>query len=84
MARIGFVGTGIMGMPMAMNLLKAGHQVKVWNRTSSKAVSLKEAGAYVCSELEQVGKDVEFLICMLSDGKPVMKFYFKNVVQFHS
>ncbi|MFX8762608.1 NAD(P)-binding domain-containing protein, partial [Acinetobacter baumannii] len=29
MARIGFVGTGIMGMPMAMNLLKAGHQVKV-------------------------------------------------------
>lgn len=43
MARIGFVGTGIMGMPMAMNLLKAGHQVKVWNRTSSKAESLKEA-----------------------------------------
>ncbi|EPN8494243.1 NAD(P)-binding domain-containing protein, partial [Acinetobacter baumannii] len=29
MARIGFVGTGIMGMPMTMNLLKAGHQVKV-------------------------------------------------------
>lgn len=28
MARIGFVGTGIMGMPMAMNLLKAGHQVR--------------------------------------------------------
>ncbi len=44
MAWIGFVGTGIMGMPMAMNLLKAGHQVKVWNRTSSKAVSLKRGG----------------------------------------
>lgn len=43
MARIGFVGTGIMGMPMAMNLLKAGHQVKVWNRTSSKAESLKRS-----------------------------------------
>lgn len=84
MARIGFVGTGIMGMPMAMNLLKAGHQIKVWNRTSSKAESLKEAGAHVCSELEQIGKDVDFLICMLSDGKSVMKFYFKNVEQSHS
>ena len=42
MATIGFVGTGIMGMPMAMNLLKAGHQLKVWNRTSSKADSLKK------------------------------------------
>lgn len=78
MARIGFVGTGIMGMPMAMNLLKAGHQVKVWNRTSSKAESLKEAGAHVCSELEQVGKDVEFLICMLSDGKTCDEILFQE------
>lgn len=78
MARIGFVGTGIMGMPMAMNLLKAGHQVKVWNRTSSKAESLKEAGVYVCSELEQVGKDVEFLICMLSDGKTCNEILFQE------
>ncbi len=58
MARIGFVGTGIMGMPMAMNLLKDGHQVKVWNRTSSKEEKLKEAGGHCCSELEQFGKDV--------------------------
>jgi len=56
MARIGFVGTGIMGMPMAMNLLKAGHQVKVWNRTSSKAESLKEAGAHVCMNLNKLEK----------------------------
>ncbi|MCG5227115.1 NAD(P)-dependent oxidoreductase [Acinetobacter pittii] len=78
MATIGFVGTGIMGMPMAMNLLKAGHQLKVWNRTSSKANSLKEAGAQVCSELKQVGKDVEFLICMLSDGKTCDEILFKQ------
>ncbi|ENU47557.1 NAD(P)-dependent oxidoreductase [Acinetobacter nosocomialis] len=78
MAQIGFVGTGIMGMPMAMNLLKADHQVKVWNRTSSKAESLKEAGAHVCSELAQVGKDVEFLICMLSDGKTCDEILFQE------
>lgn len=78
MATIGFVGTGIMGMPMAMNLLKAGHQLKVWNRTSSKADSLKKTGAQVCSDLEQVGKDVEFLICMLSDGKTCDEILFKE------
>jgi len=78
MASIGFVGTGIMGMPMAMNLLKAGHQLKVWNRTPSKADILKDAGASVCSELEQVGKDVDFLICMLSDGKTCDEILFKE------
>ncbi|MBP2603446.1 NAD(P)-dependent oxidoreductase [Acinetobacter calcoaceticus] len=78
MASIGFVGTGIMGMPMAMNLLKAGHQLKVWNRTPSKANILKDAGAHVCSELEQVGKEVDFLICMLSDGKTCDEILFKE------
>lgn len=78
MATIGFVGTGIMGLPMAMHLLKAGYQLKVWNRTSSKADSLKETGAQVCSDLEQVGKDVEFLICMLSDGKTCDEILFKE------
>lgn len=78
MVTIGFVGTGIMGLPMAMNLLEAGHQIKVWNRTLSKADSLKEAGAQVCFDLEQVGKDVEFLICMLSDGKTCDEILFKE------
>lgn len=78
MATIGFVGTGIMGLPMAMHLLKAGHQIKVWNRTLSKADSLKKTGAQVCSDLEQVGKDVEFLICMLSDGKTCDEILFKE------
>ncbi|WP_447506015.1 NAD(P)-dependent oxidoreductase [Acinetobacter pittii] len=78
MATIGFVGTGIMGLPMAMHLLKAGHQIKVWNRTLSKADSLKKAGAQVYFDLEQVGKDVEFLICMLSDGKTCDEILFKE------
>ncbi len=73
-----------MGMLMAMNLLKLVIKLRSGIELHLKQL-FKEAGAYVCSELEQVGKDVEFLICMLSDlEKPVMKFYFKNVVQFHS
>ena len=41
---IGFIGLGIMGQPMALNLLKAGHKLTVYNRTGSKAEPLKQAG----------------------------------------
>lgn len=69
MAKIGFVGTGIMGSPMASNLMKAGHHVQVWNRTPSKLKALENAGAVICNKLSQVGKNVDFLIAMLSDGQ---------------
>lgn len=45
MSRIGYIGLGIMGRPMTENLLKAGYEVVVWNRTASKAEPLLEAGA---------------------------------------
>ncbi|HLG69716.1 MAG TPA: NAD(P)-dependent oxidoreductase [Chloroflexota bacterium] len=52
--RIAFVGTGIMGAPMAANLLRAGFPVTVWNRTPSKAESLVQAGAQRSDVLEAV------------------------------
>ncbi len=45
--KVGYVGLGIMGAPMAMNLLKAGNEMIVYNRTASKADALKKAGATV-------------------------------------
>ena len=46
--RIAFLGTGLMGLPMAKNLLAAGHSVAAWNRTRSKAETLGSAhGAQV-------------------------------------
>ena len=39
-APLGFLGTGLMGKPMAMNLIKAGYRLTVWNRTPSKALEL--------------------------------------------
>ena len=41
MTKIGFIGIGLMGAPMAKNLLKAKYQVKVFNRTKNKAIRLK-------------------------------------------
>lgn len=78
MATIGFIGTGIMGMPMVINLLKSGHQVKVWNRTASKLIVLKKMGANICNDLVQLGTDVDFLICMLSDGETCDELLFKD------
>ena len=50
MAKLGFLGLGLMGYPMARNLLKAGHEVAVWSNTSSKCEQLAaEAGAKVCA-----------------------------------
>jgi 3-hydroxyisobutyrate dehydrogenase-like beta-hydroxyacid dehydrogenase len=46
---IAFLGTGIMGAPMAANLIKAGFTAAVWNRTRSKTDPLAVQGARVCS-----------------------------------
>jgi 3-hydroxyisobutyrate dehydrogenase-like beta-hydroxyacid dehydrogenase len=43
--RIGFIGLGIMGRGMSHNLLKAGFEVGVWNRTAERMIALAEAGA---------------------------------------
>ena len=52
--RIGFIGCGIMGTPMALNLKKTGHNVACYNRTHAKTQPLKEAGITVYETLRQV------------------------------
>ena len=52
--RIGFIGLGIMGAPMAANLLRTGHNVSVYNRTKSKTGELAEHGATVYETLRQI------------------------------
>ena len=47
--RLGFIGLGLMGEPMAGHLLKAGHSLTVWNRTAEKAAALGRAGAAVAN-----------------------------------
>ena len=47
MKKIGFIGIGLMGFPMAKNILKSGYKLKVFNRSSVKAEPLKEFGAEI-------------------------------------
>jgi len=65
---IGFIGTGIMGFPMARHLARAGYRVQAWNRTPDKAQRLSAFGAEVVAEAANVIRDADALVCMLSSG----------------
>jgi 3-hydroxyisobutyrate dehydrogenase-like beta-hydroxyacid dehydrogenase len=66
MAKLGFLGLGLMGYPMARNLIKAGHELSVWSHTASKAEQLAaEAGAKPCATPADVARDAEAVfICV--------------------
>ncbi len=71
MMKIGFIGTGLMGLPMAKNLLKSDFKLKVFNRSINKAEPLKEFGAEISKTLGEVVKDNDFIITMLTDDSAV-------------
>ena len=69
--KIGFIGLGIMGQGMAHNLLKAGFDVTVWNRTTSKADALVDAGAKVGSSPADVAANTDIILVCVSDTPDV-------------
>jgi 3-hydroxyisobutyrate dehydrogenase len=68
---IAVLGTGIMGEPIARNLLRAGMDVRVWNRTRAKAEILAEDGAVVCDEPAEAADGADIVVTMLLDGDSV-------------
>jgi 3-hydroxyisobutyrate dehydrogenase len=73
--RIGWIGLGRMGTPMVERLLKAGHQIEVWNRTRAKAEPLAAKGARIAgSPADLSGVDILFI--MVSTGKDLMQVLF--------
>src|SRR3982074_1305162 len=73
--KIGWIGMGRMGSPMAERLLKAGYDVSIWNRTRSKAEPLIAKGGKVVDKLTDLaGADVLFSI--VSTGKDLKEVYF--------
>src|SRR3981189_2143825 len=65
------LGTGIMGLPMAANLLKAGLTVRGWNRTIEKAQPLAERGATVLANPAEAVAGADVVVTMLADGQAV-------------
>ena len=68
MAKLGFLGLGIMGYPMARNLLRAGHEVALWSNTASKAKELAaaEKGKF-CDTPKQVAEFAECMFLCVGD-----------------
>jgi 3-hydroxyisobutyrate dehydrogenase-like beta-hydroxyacid dehydrogenase len=66
-SKVGFIGLGLMGRPMGLNLLKAGYSLTVWNRTASRAESLVAAGATLASSPQEVAAGCDVLITIVSD-----------------
>jgi 2-hydroxy-3-oxopropionate reductase len=69
--KIGFLGIGLMGLPMAKNILKAGYSLKVFNRSQNKAEPLKNFGAEIASSIKDVVKESDVLITMLTDDTAI-------------
>lgn len=68
MARLGFLGLGIMGYPMARNLLEKGNQVAAWSHTASKAARLaKEHGATACALPKDVAAQADVVFLCVGD-----------------
>jgi len=71
MERVGFAGLGTMGAAMAANLQRAGFPLTVWNRTASRAESLRAAGASVAASPRELAGGVDIVVCCLSDTPDV-------------
>lgn len=70
-SRLGFIGTGIMGRPMASNLLRAGYDLTVFNRTPEKARELIELGARLAGSPREVAEVAEVVITIVTDAPAV-------------
>ena len=73
MKNIGFIGIGLMGFPMAKNLLKSGYNLKAYNRSQDKADRLREFGAEISTSIESVVTNSDVVITMLTDDAAVEK-----------
>jgi 3-hydroxyisobutyrate dehydrogenase len=74
--RIGFIGLGLMGNPMAKNILNAGYPLTVYNRTKSKTAELESEGASVADSPLDLAKNSDIIITMVTDGEALKEVLF--------
>ena len=71
--RVGFVGLGLMGRPMAQRVLEAGYQLTVFNRTAEKARPLVEAGAQQAGSIAEVAAASDVVVTIVTDTPDVLQ-----------
>src|SRR5690242_3076960 len=75
LAAIGFVGLGNMGLPMARNLLKAGHELVAFDLDRSAVAAAVEAGAKAADSAPEAASGAEIVLSMLPEGRHVRAVY---------
>lgn len=78
MARIGFIGLGNMGLPMAINLVKAGHQVTAFDLVETARLKAQEAGASVAPSIAETAAGRDVVVTMLPAGDHVRSVYLEE------
>ena len=73
MERIGFIGLGIMGKPMAQNLLKAGYPLTVYNRSDGPVKELVAAGAVAAASPQAVAAKADVVVTIVTDTPDVQQ-----------
>ncbi|MCL2858595.1 MAG: NAD(P)-dependent oxidoreductase [Streptococcaceae bacterium] len=76
MTKIGFIGTGVMGSAMAGHLMKAGHELYVYNRTASKTDDLVAKGATYCPTPKEIAEQTEIIFSIVGYPADVREIYF--------
>jgi 3-hydroxyisobutyrate dehydrogenase len=76
MPKLGFIGLGLMGLPMALRLREAGHALSVWNRSAAKAEAARRAGASVAASPAEVARSAEIVFLCLTDSAAVEQVVF--------
>lgn len=71
MIKLGWIGVGNMGLPMALNLLKVGHELHVYNRSAEKTEPLTGKGAHLEETAEALAESADIIFVMLSDDEVV-------------
>lgn len=74
--KAGFLGLGLMGSPMAMNIMKAGHSLSVFNRSEEKLRPFAEAGASIARSAGELASSCDVVVTCVSDTKDVDSVYF--------
>jgi 2-hydroxy-3-oxopropionate reductase len=64
---VGFIGTGLMGMPMAKNILAKKFKLNIWNRTPGKTQELKKKGAKVFDDIKNLVQNSKVIVSMLAN-----------------
>lgn len=79
---VGFIGLGVMGQPMALNLARAGTRLVVWNRSADKCEALRAAGAKVAECPAEVFRQARIVILMLADDAVMDLVLGRNTADF--